>query len=991
MTITKRTATVTALLIVTAPPLGGCMADEEPAANGSERTFAECQDRVDNDGDGQTDCADLDCQGHLVCAPDTDVSDTDDGDTADAPDAVVPDTEVVDDTCFSPAQCATTDGIFCIDGRCQGAPDFTPGPTEADLLAMGMLNVPREVEGGSRGAIIGELCGVPAYQNGADGFADAALGTFGYRYQSTELAYRFLCLHYGRCAPEGTPIGFGRARTWYSNHADPVLSRLMRHPSGGREAPRPGDIVVFDVGLYGHVAVVTRVLANESAGVVEVLEQNVWGGSHRYPLAVEDGRYSMPGALGWLRVDGAPAACGAEGRFTHLELAGSTLSVTHAAAASAGLERVELVLGVQVLASHAGHGELLLTKTETVDLAAASVPMGHHTLGLRVTPVGGAPWVVAKVGFEHRAAGPHPLTAIFRAAAAEFGVPECLLRAIAHVGSNWNQSLVSVGGARGVMQLRPEVLAEAARLIGVPSEVLGLDTIAGARLDVRATAALLASWAEPTRALEGWWDAVARLGGGGADDSHFTTNFAHRVYHAIATGVPGRIEVGGLDLGSFPPAQSSRPASALEIASGEVWPDDAQIAPPTSPMWIRSFEPFDIGALEVTHDCAGVCAERACPPTDCGAAVGQVCRDGALWSFDSCAVIGEVVSRCVDDDPCTADGCVDGACVHDAVEAGTSCGPGGEVCGAEGCDCEARVGRTCVDDVSRWLDSCGNVGSVAAECSDDNACTADSCVDGECNFAAVEDGTPCGSALECRAGVCREACIDGDGDGFFLDCAPFDCENHDNDPYIYPGAPELWDVRDNDCDGRHDDVGLVRYDQYFKAWSGVDWEHRYSTTPIPGWEPTGHWFSMYPPNPCTGVNAPIDGCFFKNNDAEVEVWGNFIFVAIAQCTGFWPGGITPHASLLLAEDSGEYGDYNNPALFPNFTCTRLGYVPAFSLLPVMPSAKTVYRHKSGFGPNPNDRHDHMWTTGSNDGEPWYNTHGPAFVVPAGGYAVPPGP
>jgi hypothetical protein len=67
----------------------------------------------------------------------------------------------------------------------------------------------------------------------------------------------------------------------------------------------------------------------------------------------------------------------------------------------------------------------------------------------------------------------------------------------------------------------------------------------------------------------------------------------------------------------------------------------------------------------------------------------------------------------------------------------------------------------------------------------------------------------CSNDFVCRDGACQvrppvNTCIDDDQDGYGEGCAlgP-DCD--DNDPTVYPGAPELCDGKDNDCNGLIDD------------------------------------------------------------------------------------------------------------------------------------------------------------------------------------------
>eukprot|EP00602_Paraphysomonas_sp_CaronLab_P007366 CAMPEP_0185036518 /NCGR_PEP_ID=MMETSP1103-20130426/29619_1 /TAXON_ID=36769 /ORGANISM="Paraphysomonas bandaiensis, Strain Caron Lab Isolate" /LENGTH=240 /DNA_ID=CAMNT_0027574077 /DNA_START=248 /DNA_END=970 /DNA_ORIENTATION=- len=101
--------------------------------------------------------------------------------------------------------------------------------------------------------------GIPAKSNGANqctGNSCAGYGTYGYQYQCVELAQRYFGELYGT-----TPI-------WYGN----AIDLCNTYPSGvvKTSSPIAGDLVVFNTGTYGHVAVITHV----GGGYVDVIEQN---------------------------------------------------------------------------------------------------------------------------------------------------------------------------------------------------------------------------------------------------------------------------------------------------------------------------------------------------------------------------------------------------------------------------------------------------------------------------------------------------------------------------------------------------------------------------------------------------------------------------------------------------------------------------------------------------------------------------------------------
>jgi hypothetical protein len=116
-------------------------------------------------------------------------------------------------------------------------------------------------------------------------------------------------------------------------------------------------------------------------------------------------------------------------------------------------------------------------------------------------------------------------------------------------------------------------------------------------------------------------------------------------------------------------------------------------------------------------------------------------------------------------------------------------------------------------------------GSAAVECvvADDcpppppEQCGAAACLDGKClpsRGVVCDDGDPC-TADSCQAGSCvfADARVDGDGDGAFASgnesdpLAAFGCGQDCDDAAanVRPGAAELCDGVDNDCNGVVDD------------------------------------------------------------------------------------------------------------------------------------------------------------------------------------------
>ena len=245
-------------------------------------------------------------------------------------------------------------------------------------------------------------------------------------------------------------------------------------------------------------------------------------------------------------------------------------------------------------------------------------------------------------------------------------------------------------------------------------------------------------------------------------------------------------------------------------------------------------EDVDFGAPETCGSCdndctddyanaAGLCDAGTCSMGDCDAGFADCNTDAAdgceveLGSDTNCSACGD---DCTDDYDNAAGFCDAGACAMGDCDAGygdcnadaadgceTALGTDAN-CSACGDDCDAAFANasgSCVDD--------GGFGcqfeACAAGYGDCNADTADGCetaLTSTANCGAC--GNACGQGESCidtgNGYECSSDCPDADGDGYAdEECGGADCA--DDDDAVYPGADELCDDVDNDCDGDIDE------------------------------------------------------------------------------------------------------------------------------------------------------------------------------------------
>lgn len=157
------------------------------------------------------------------------------------------------------------------------------------------------------GQIVDQFNGVNVYYNGKIGNVSGRNVTkdgynLGQKYQCVEFIKRYYYERFNHKMPDS----YGHAKHFFdSDIADGQINakrNLLQFHNGSPTKPEVEDIIVLGKSLYGHVAIISNVTANE----IEIVQQNPGpNASSRatYPLIFKDGLWTIDNyrVLGYLR------------------------------------------------------------------------------------------------------------------------------------------------------------------------------------------------------------------------------------------------------------------------------------------------------------------------------------------------------------------------------------------------------------------------------------------------------------------------------------------------------------------------------------------------------------------------------------------------------------------------------------------------------------------------------------------------------------------
>lgn len=380
----------------------------------------------------------------------------------------------------------------------------------------------------------------------------------------------------------------------------------------------------------------------------------------------------------------------------------------------------------------------------------------------------------------------------------------------------------------------------------------------------------------------------------------------------------------------LPRTNRSCGASGCEYSCVEGWVDcDTDIGDPTgngceiqlgtTANCLACGDACNVGAGEV---CTESGCQSSCPaatPTDCSGACVDLQTDPSYC--------GSCTTSCSPGQDSTAI-CSSGACVYTCVDGFADC-DGDVGSGASGNGCETQLGTvsdcaTCGDSCSstntaeQW--ACDTSGSGASSNTCVSSCAAGAALcGGNCTFLVqhYEDtdgdsyGTNLLSDLVCP-GLSGIAYVDGD-------CAP-------TDSGVYPGAPEMCDRVDQDCDGFVDEGQLVagppvvmsssvrvpeRFDLdyeagYFVATAVSATDGAYvAFYDYPDESPRGEF--TVPPDELSGIDS-VSACVTDRGEAVV-VWATTEQVVVYDLNR---GSSLARVSHPSTEPSGSLGRIGSP-------------------------------------------------------------------------------